>query len=54
MAGHTVNIDLRDPAQGAAARVALELHPDSARALAESILRSIAAVPAALLAEGTR
>jgi hypothetical protein len=54
MAGHTVNIDLRDPAQGPAARVALELHPDSARALAESILRSIDAVPAALLAEGTR
>jgi hypothetical protein len=54
MAGHTVNIDLRNPVQGPAARVALELHPDAARALAESILRSIDAVPAALLTEGAR
>ena len=52
MAGHTVNIDLRDPSQGPAARVALELHPDSARALAAAILRSLDAVPAAVLAAG--
>ena len=52
MAGHTVNIDLRDPAGGPAARVALELHPDAARSLAEAILRSLAAVPPAVLAAG--
>jgi hypothetical protein len=52
MAGHTVNIDLRDPAKGPAARVALELHPDAARELAEAILRSLAAVPAGVLAAG--
>jgi hypothetical protein len=52
MASHTVNIDLRDPAKGPAARVALELHPDAARSLAEAILRSLDAVPAAILAAG--
>jgi hypothetical protein len=52
MAGHTVNIDLRNPAGGPAARVALELHPDAARALAEAILRSLDAVPAGVLAAG--
>ena len=51
-ATHTVNIDLRAPAQGPAARVALELHPTEARALAEAILRSLAAVPDAVLAAG--
>jgi hypothetical protein len=49
MAGHTLNIDLRNPSQGPAARVALELHPAAARALAEAILRSLDAVPAAVL-----
>jgi hypothetical protein len=52
MAGHTVNIDLRNPERGPAARVALELHPDAARQLAEAILRSLDAVPAAVLAAG--
>jgi len=52
MAGHTVNIDLRNPGQGPAARVALELHPDAARSLAEAILRSLSAVPEAVLAAG--
>ncbi|HZP15606.1 MAG TPA: DUF6295 family protein [Nocardioides sp.] len=52
MAGHTVNIDLRNPAQGPAARVALELHPTAARDLAEAILRSLDAVPEAVLAAG--
>lgn len=52
MAGHTVNIDLRNPAQGPAARVAVELHPEAARELAEAILRSLAAVPEAVLAAG--
>jgi hypothetical protein len=49
MAGHTLNIDLRDPAKGPAARVALELHPAAARELAEAILRSLDAVPAGVL-----
>jgi hypothetical protein len=52
MAGHTVNIDLRDPTRGPAARVALELHPEAARSLAEAILRSLAAVPPGVLAAG--
>jgi Family of unknown function (DUF6295) len=52
LAGHTLNIDLRNPAQGPAARVALELHPDTARSLAEAILRSLDAVPTAVLAAG--
>ncbi|HVT65392.1 MAG TPA: DUF6295 family protein [Mycobacteriales bacterium] len=52
MAGHTLNIDLRNPADGPAARVALELHPDAARELAEAILRSLDAVPEAVLAAG--
>jgi hypothetical protein len=49
MAGHTLNIDLRAPAKGPAARVALELHPEAARELAEAILRSLDAVPAGVL-----
>jgi hypothetical protein len=49
MAGHTLNIDLRAPAKGPAARVALELHPVAARELAEAILRSLDAVPAGVL-----
>lgn len=52
MAGHTLNIDLRNPAEGPAARVALELHPTAARELAEAILRSLDAVPEAVLAAG--
>jgi hypothetical protein len=52
MAGHTVNVDLRNPALGPAARVALELHPEAARALAAAILRSLEAVPTAVLAAG--
>jgi Family of unknown function (DUF6295) len=52
LAGHTLNIDLRNPAEGPAARVALELHPDAARSLAEAILRSLDAVPEAVLAAG--
>jgi hypothetical protein len=38
-ADHTLNIDLRRPADGPAARVGVELTAASARALAESILR---------------
>jgi len=52
MPTHTLNIDLRAPAQGPSARVALELHPDAARQLAEAILRSLDSVPSAVLAAG--
>jgi hypothetical protein len=52
MAGHTLNIDLRRPEDGPAARVAIELHPHAARELAEAILRSLASVPEAVLAAG--
>jgi hypothetical protein len=38
-ADHTLNIDLRRPADGPGARVGVELTAASARALAESILR---------------
>ncbi len=48
-ADHTLNIDLLNPARGAAARVALELDPRSARALAEAILETLETVPPALL-----
>lgn len=48
-ADHTLNIDLLNPARGAGARVALELDARSARALAEAILETLEAVPAALL-----
>ncbi|MBM3141245.1 MAG: hypothetical protein FJZ92_13835 [Chloroflexi bacterium] len=43
---HALNIDFVNPAQGPAARVAVELSPESARQLAETIL--------ATLAEGAR
>jgi hypothetical protein len=39
LAEHTLNIDVRRPADGTAQRVALELTADSARSLAETILR---------------
>jgi hypothetical protein len=48
MAGHTLNIDLRRPAEGPSARVGLELTADSARTLAHSILRVLDEVPAGL------
>jgi hypothetical protein len=38
-ADHTLNIDLRRPVDGPAARVGVELTAESARSLAESILR---------------
>lgn len=38
VADHTLNVDLRRPADGPAARVALELTADSARDLAHAIL----------------
>ena len=48
-ADHTLNIDLLNPAQGAGARVAVELDPASARALAEAILHTLETVPRGLL-----
>ena len=49
LADHTLNLDFRRPTDGPAARVAVELSAESARALAESILRVLDAVPAALV-----
>jgi hypothetical protein len=49
-ADHTLNIDLLNPARGPSFRVALELDPDSARALAEAILESLDSAPPALVA----
>ncbi len=41
---HTLNIDFLNPGLGPSARVAVELSEDSARALAEAILSTLAAV----------
>ena len=48
MADHTLNIDLRRPVDGPAARVGIELTAESARALAMSILRVLDEAPAGL------
>jgi hypothetical protein len=48
-ADHTVNLDFLNPGRGPGARVAVELDPASARALAEAILATLDAAPAALL-----
>ena len=45
---HTVNIDFINPAQGASARVAVELTEESALALVGAIQRALAAAPAGL------
>jgi hypothetical protein len=50
-AGHALMIDVTDPTKGPGARLALELDPNSARDLAESILRTLDQVPSELLAE---
>jgi hypothetical protein len=50
-AGHALMIDVTDPTKGPDARIALELDPNSARALAESILRTLEQVPTGLLDE---
>ena len=47
---HTLNVDLINPSRGAGARVAVELDPGSARALAEAILETLDGAPAGLLA----
>jgi Family of unknown function (DUF6295) len=48
-AEHTLNIDLRNPGRGPAARVAVELDPASARALAVAIVEALDHVPAGLV-----
>jgi Family of unknown function (DUF6295) len=48
MAEHTLNIDFRNPGKDPAARVAVELTAESARALVAAIEAALAAVPAAL------
>jgi hypothetical protein len=42
---HTLNVDVRNPQQGPAYRVALELDAASARALAEAIIRTLDELP---------
>lgn len=46
--GHTLNIDMLNPALGPAARVALELTEETALALAEAIHRALDSAPAGL------
>jgi Family of unknown function (DUF6295) len=48
-ADHTLNLDFLNPDRGPGARVAVELDPGSARALAEAILTTLDAAPAGLL-----
>ncbi len=48
-AEHTLNLDFLNPGRGATARVAVELDPASARALAEAILATLDSAPAGLL-----
>jgi uncharacterized protein DUF6295 len=50
-AGHALLIDVLNPSQGPSARAALELSPESARALANAILHTLDVVPSGLLSE---
>ncbi len=50
MAGHTLNIDFRAPAQGPAARVAVELTAETAAELVAAITRALDGAPAELKA----
>jgi hypothetical protein len=52
--GHTVNIDLSNPAMGPSARVALELTEEAALALADAIRRAVASAPAGLASVNQR
>ncbi len=52
-AEHTLNIDLLNPSKGAAARVAVELEPGSARALALAILDTLDTRPDGLAGTGS-
>ena len=46
--GHTLNIDMLNPALGPSARVALELTEETALALADAIHRALDSAPAGL------
>jgi hypothetical protein len=46
---HALNIDFLNPGKGPAARVAVELDPHSARALANAILETLDSAPAGLI-----
>jgi len=48
-AEHTLNIDFRNPGEGAGARVAVELTAETARELAAAILRTLDQVPPGLV-----
>jgi hypothetical protein len=48
-ADHAVMIDVLNPAKGPSARVAIELSPSSARALANAILSTLDTIPTGLL-----
>jgi len=48
-ADHTLNLDFLNPARGPSARVAVELDPVSARALAEAILTTLDTAPPGLV-----
>jgi len=48
---HTLNVDLRNPALGPSARLALELDAASARALAEAIVAALETTPPGVLDE---
>ena len=50
MAEHTLNIDFINPAKGPAARVAVELTAESARALAQAIETALASALPGLVA----
>jgi hypothetical protein len=50
-AGHALMIDFLNPSIGPSARAALEMDPESARALAQAILKSLDSVPDALLSD---
>lgn len=50
-AGHALMIDLLNPAAGPSARAAIEMDPESARALANAILQSLDTIPDGLLSE---
>jgi hypothetical protein len=52
-AGHALMIDLLTPAAGPSARSAIEMDPESARALANAILQSLDTVPDGLMSELT-
>ena len=52
--GHTVNIDLANPALGPAARVAVELTEEAALALVAAIQTALAGAPPGLAAAASR